>query len=382
MYRIGIIGYGRRMCALTKRFTESGKAEIVAITDLEENKKLVDERCEKFGGVGAKFYTDAEEMLKNEKLDGVCIGTRCSTHTKYALLVAKYNLPMTLEKPVCTTDEDLMRLEEIADAMNDKTVVSFPLRVSAVIKTVKEIIDSGKLGTIEHVQAYNNVPYGRGYYHKWYRDENETGGLFLQKSTHDFDYINYLLGDRKPVRICAMESKQIFKGNKPAGMLCENCDEAKTCPESPENVKKLGDGYEMGKFCCFAEDTGNHDSASVIVEYDSGMHVVYSQNFVVRTNAAGKRGARLIGYKGSLEFDWMTSKIIVHRHLENVTEEYTIGGVESSHFGGDDELVENFFRIIDGTDVSHATLKQGILSAKMCLMARKSAQEHVFCDII
>ena len=380
MFKIGVIGYGGRMCTFTGLLTSSGKAEITAITDLAENKDKVMERCEKFGGKNATFYTDAEEMLKNEKLDGVCIGTRCSMHTEYAVLVAKYNLPMILEKPVCINEEQLAKLEEICDKMSEKTVVSFPLRTCSLIKAVKEIVDSGKIGTIEHIQAYNNVFYGRCYYHTWYRNENETGGLFLQKATHDLDYINCLLEGLKPVRLCAMESKQIFKGNKPAGMMCKDCDEAETCPESPQNIRKLGDGFDPGEYCCFAEDTGNHDSASILIEYDSGMHVAYTQNFVLRTEAAGKRGARLIGYKGTIEFDWVTSKIRVFRHLENINEEYNLVD-NGSHFGGDPELAENFIKILEGKDVSHSSLADGILSAKLCLAAKKSAKEHIFCDI-
>ena len=93
--------------------------------------------------------------------------------------------------------------------MNTKTVVSFPLRTSAILLKVKELIDSGKIGTVEHVQAYNNVPYGRGYYHKWYRLESETGGQWLQKATHDLDYINLLLGGLRPIRLCAVKTKII-----------------------------------------------------------------------------------------------------------------------------------------------------------------------------
>lgn len=380
MFKIGVIGYGGRMSSITELITASGKVEIAAITDIEENKEKVKERCEKFGVKDAKFYTDAEEMLKNEKLDGVCIGTRCSKHTDYAVLVSKYNLPMFLEKPVCISEEQLAQLEAICDKMSDKTVVSFPLRTCSLIKTVKEIIDSGKIGKIEHVQAYNNVFYGRCYYHTWYRNDAETGGLFLQKATHDLDYINCLLDGLKPVRLCAMESKQIFKGNKPAGLMCKDCEEAETCTESPENVKKLGESFAPGEYCCYAEDTGNHDSASILIEYDSGMHVAYTQNFIVRTEAAGKRGARLIGYKGTLEFDWVTSKIKVFRHLENVTEEYNLID-NGTHFGGDPELASNFVKILEGKDVSHSTLADGILSAKLCLAAKKSATEHIFCDI-
>src|SRR5438045_2774069 len=82
---------------------------------------------------------------------------------------------------------------------------------------------SGALGTVEQVQAVNNVPfYAGGYYHGWMRDDEETGGLWLQKATHDFDYINALVGQR-PVRITAMESKTVFRGEMPAGLHCVDC---------------------------------------------------------------------------------------------------------------------------------------------------------------
>jgi len=379
MLKLGVIGFGIRIRSVVKEVVDTKKAELVAIADVNPDnaRKNV---FEKFGEVdGIRYYEDAEEMLKNETLDGVMIGTRCDSHTEYALLCAKYDIPMFLEKPLCTNYDDLEKLEKISH-MNDKTVVSFPLRMSFLLKKVKEIVDSGKIGKIEHIQAYNNVPYGRGYYHKWYRDDSITGGLWLQKATHDFDYINYLIGENKPVRICAVKSKQIFKGNEPAGKKCADCEKAETCTESPENVMKFGDGYSIGEYCCFAEDTGNEDSGSAIIEYESGMHVVYSQNFVVR-GEAGKRGARLIGYEGTLEFDWTKNTITVYKHLEPVREDYSFKKNAGNHFGGDSELVKNFIKVMSKTDISHSTLKEGILSAKMCLGAKKSSEEHIFIEL-
>lgn len=382
MLNLGVIGFGGRISGIVALLINSGKVKVRAVmdTDNEGAKERVGSIIKNVDDVGAiTYYDDAKAMLSKEKLDGICIGTRCSTHTEYALLCAEYNIPMFLEKPVCTNYEDLERLENILN-MSDKTVVSFPLRMSFLLQKVKEIVDSGKIGKIEHIQAYNNVPYGRGYYHKWYRDDSITGGLWTQKATHDLDYINYLLGDNKPVRICAMKSKQIFKGDEPEGKLCENCEKTKGCPESPENVMKMGDGYVIGPYCCFAKDTGNEDSGSAIIEYESGMHVVYSQNFIVRGDA-GKRGARLIGYKGTLEFDWLTNKIYVYRHLEPMREEYSFKDGIGNHFGGDQGLINNFIDVMNKVDVSKSTLQEGILSAKMCLDAKKSSIEHVFVNI-
>lgn len=374
MLNIGVIGYGERIEVVIDLLLKSGKVNLAAIADPRFAE--ISEKLKEKGQTEITYYTDAEEMLKNEKLDGVCIGTRCSLHTRFALLLAKYNIPMFLEKPICTNWEDLEKLKTIMH-MNDKTVVSFPLRLTKIVDVVKEIIDSGKIGEIAHVQAYNNVHYGRVYYHQWYRDENETQGLFLQKATHDLDYITYLLG-LKPVRLCAMNSKQVFKGDMPAGLKCRDCEKYETCTESPLYVEKNGD-REYGPYCCFATDTGNEDSGSVLVEYENGMHVAYSQNFITR-NDAGKRGARLIGYKGTLEFDWVTGKINVYRHLTQVNEEYTIN-MTGTHSGGDDVLADNFIEVMKGTAKSKSPLADGILSVTMCLNAKKSAEEHVFCDI-
>ena len=43
---------------------------------------------------------------------------------------------------------------------------------------------------------------------------------------------------------------------------------------------------------------------------------------------------------------------------------------EGGHFDGDQFLVDNFADVVRCKDISHANLKSGILSAKMCLMQK------------
>jgi len=376
MYNIGIIGCGNRITGVYSHLIKNhDDMRIAAVAD----PRTEDMRA-KFSGQDVHIYAAAEEMLEKERLDAIMIGTRCSLHTPMALIAGKTGLPMFLEKPVAISKEQLTELESLRH-MNDKIIISFPLRRSEIVERVKAIIDGGSLGKIEHVQAWNNVNYGRGYYHKWYRDVNETGGLFLQKSTHDFDYINYILGDNTPVCICAMESKQIFKGNMPAGQKCADCPKKDECPEHPDKVRSYGSGSGngQGEWCCFAVDTGNHDSGSAIVEYASGMHLAYSQNFFVRKDM-GRRGARFMGYYGSVEFEFTTStlRVVYHNRDEIITEKV---GAKGAHAGGDEILMNNFADVIRGKDVSRATLEQGLLSARMCLAAKESAETKQFIKI-
>ena len=382
MLKLGFIGFGisgsARGAGLWKNgFAKTGKVLLKAIADpnLEGVKaQLTPEEIE-----NCTFYTDAETMLENEKLDGVLIGTRCNLHTKYALLVAKYNIPLFLEKPVSINDKQIKQLSKLLPTMNEKTVVSFPLRMSNIVTKMKELYDSGIIGKLSQVQAYNNVSYGRGYYHLWYRDESITGGLFLQKSTHDLDYINYIIGKPYPKTIFAMESKTIFTGDKPAGQYCVDCAEKETCPESNVNLAKIGYSHASKPIlqCCFAKDTGNHDCGTILMKYDDGIHLTYTQNFVSRFFAA-KRGARLIGFKGTLEFDFVTEKIkfIDHFNRENVQDiEVTADGM---HSGGDGLLVNNFLDVMEGKYTSKSPLMEGIISAKMCMTAKESAKKNKY----
>jgi predicted dehydrogenase len=379
MIRLGVIGFGRRMrhmVSVIDRFNAGTR--IVALLDPNAD-ALRAEFPDTLAH--ATIYDDVERMLDEGGVDGVLIGTRCALHTPYAVQVLARDLPLFLEKPVAISIEQLAMLKAAADRSRSPVVVSFPLRVSAMCETARAIIDSGVIGTVEHVQATNNVPfYAGGYYHGWMRDEEETGGLWLQKATHDFDYLNSLIRQR-PVGICAMESKTVFTGEMPAGLKCVDCWRQEECPESPYNLFYLQAVTPMVQpndwRCSFATDTGNHDSASAIIRYASGMHAVYTQNFYTRRGAA-TRGAKLVGYRGTVEFDWYRNELLVHSHHTSRVERHTFESAGEGHHGGDKELARDFLAILTGKGASRTPLEAGLLSVHLCLLARESCRTNSF----
>lgn len=275
-------------------------------------------------------YHSVEQMLAaGPTIDGIVIGTRCHLHTPIAIQLAALNLPLFLEKPVCINWQQYEQLEQAFAQQHDNVLVSFPLRTTPLLQSVREYIQDGKLGTINQIQAVNNVSYGNVYVDSWYRDYQTTGGLWLQKATHDFDYVHYL-ADATPLCITAMHSR-----------------------------------------CVWQEPVLHQDAGSAIVQYDSGIHANYSQNFITR-QAAGKRGATITGEDGTIHFDWNTDSFTYHAHKHNRVENVTIKA-DSGHGGGDQKLAENFLDVILKRDVSHTTLSDGLLSAATCLAARDSA---------
>lgn len=380
--KVGIIGFGIRISFVSTSFvgTHFKDMEVTAIADIDLDsvrKKLSE--IKEWDTEKIKLYEDGIKMLDEEKLDGVMIGTRCNLHTKFAVEALKRNIPVFLEKPVSVTLEECHELKKAVEISEAGGITSFPLRLTDHVVKVKEIYDSGALGTLSQIQAWNNVNYGRTYFKNWYRDESITGGLFMQKATHDVDYINYILG-KQPVELCAMESKMVYKGDKPANLRCEDCPEKDTCDESRDIITNKYKEDVTGEYCSYASDTGNHDSATILMRYDDGLHVAYTQNFVARKDA-GKRGLRMIGQRATIEFDWTTDFVTVISHEENKIDKYKIKPAPGvAHGGGDLALARDFLALMNG-DKSVSSINAGIESAYICLCAKQSAQLHKFITL-
>jgi predicted dehydrogenase len=332
------------------------------------------------------FYPDVDELVTGAKPDALLIGTRCHLHTPYAIQAARYDLPLFLEKPVSNSMEQALQLEAAYERTKCQVVVSFPLRVSPLCELARQEIADGAVGSPEHIMAVNYVPYGTGYFDGGYRNFDITQGLFIQKATHDFDYMMYLMG-ANIVRVAAMACYgRVFGGKKRAGLRCSQCDEADTCLESPENRRRnLSGGTTRDHPCLFSVDCGspetgmNEDSSSAVMEFASGAHGAYSQVFYTRRDA-GARGSVISGYHGTVSFDWYTNELKRVRHHSPFTARMT-SGEGLSHFGGDLVLSYNFMDLVKGKAASRTPISIGLQSIYACLAAKQSAETGQFVAV-
>ena len=380
--KVGIIGYGGRITHVSKmlrKFNIPVKIQAVADPRMSEIKAQNDEHLK-----GTNFFPDAESMLANEKFDGIMIGTRCFLHTEMAIKAAKHKVPLFIEKPVAISMEQLRRLDKAFKNYKAPTVVSFPLRLSPLVKRAKEIIAAKMIGTVENFNGFNDVPYGDVYFNNFYRNFEQVGGLWLQKATHDLDYITYIL-EKKPMLIAAMSSQRVYKGNKPYELECKDCAEQEKCLESQYNLfytRRATGKVEIEKTprkCVFSKGIKNEDSGSCLLEYENGLQGVYHQNFFVK-NKAARRGVRLYGYKGTVEFDWYTAELKLYYHHKNAVETMKFEGADG-HGGGDEELEHDFLMAMRDGKKSRADIKDGVQSALICLKVRESCETGKFLKI-
>ncbi|MBL8993309.1 MAG: Gfo/Idh/MocA family oxidoreductase [Spirochaetia bacterium] len=358
--KLAIIGLGSRMGNMLKEFYKYiPDLKVVGVLDPDREKSK--EKLQEKDRADVKYYETVSEMISGCKPDAISIGTRCHLHTPYAIEVSKTGLPLFLEKPVSHSMEQAITLEKAFAKSKSQVVVSFPLRASTLYAEAKRLLRSGAVGKIEHVLATNYVTYGDVYFWNWYRDFSITQGLFLQKATHDLDYIMDAVG-APIVRVAAMASK---------GRIYTDASLREKYGNDPDREfhEKIGT----------PESGMNEDSSSALLEFANGAKGVYTQVFFVRRKAHA-RGATFAGYQGTVSFDWYKGSIEKFSHHKPFVE--TIRGEEGEgHFGGDKVLIENFRDLAQGKGKSVSGIREGLQSVYACLAAKESAEKGVFVNV-
>ncbi len=356
--KLGIIGLGRRMSGVLELLRKfDPELEVTALVDT--NPEGARQRLTEKERESVRFYDSVEALVRGASPDALAIGTRCDTHTDFAVAASKFPLPLFLEKPVSNSIEQALRLEAAYERSQSPVVVGFPLRVSTLAQRAGQLLKGGAVGRIEHVLAVNYVSYGNVYFDTWHRDYSVTQGLFLQKATHDFDYLSHLVG-APIVRVAAMHSLgRVYRDKS-------------TLTQKPDPFSYYHEGIGT------PESGMNEDASSALLEFANGAQGVYTQVFY--SKRAPRRGATFSGHSGLLEFDWYANKITTHHHhapFDDVSQ----GSGDDGHFGGDSALAKNFVAVVKEGAASIAPISGGLESVYACLAAKESAESGRFVSV-
>ncbi len=147
--------------------------------------------------VGAEVASDAKECYADD-IDVVVVTTPTSYHAEYCVQAAQAGKHIFCEKPMTRTVE---QGEEIMAAVAEAGVtmtVGHVVRLFPEYAQATKMIKSGELGKIGMVRMtrINTMPRGS---HSWFQDFEASGGVFLDMSIHDVDWLLWTFG--KPERI-------------------------------------------------------------------------------------------------------------------------------------------------------------------------------------
>ena len=142
------------------------------------------------GALGVPFFPSVERLL--EASEAVVVASTNVEHRRYAEAAAEAGVHVLSEKPLATTLEDARAMIEACRGAGVQLGTAFPVRSSAAVGSLKELIGGGALGAIRAVRGTNP---GR-YPGRWFGDRGLAGGgAVMDHTVHVADVLRWLLQD-------------------------------------------------------------------------------------------------------------------------------------------------------------------------------------------
>lgn len=159
----------------------------------EERAKLAKEMF------GAEEYLTDYRMLNGDSgVQAVIICTHTHLHREIALYCMKLGMDVFTEKPVALNVLEAEEMNECAIKNGRILDVGVCMRFNNVINRIKELIESGVIGRIYHVDvALRNADSLPGFGSDYTDRMKSGGGVLADLGIHIFDTINYCMGNKE-----------------------------------------------------------------------------------------------------------------------------------------------------------------------------------------
>jgi predicted dehydrogenase len=359
--RVALVGTGHRGTGMWGMNVVAGYRQWVEIVALCDQNALRAERARGFIGIDAPIYVDFQEMLATVKPDAVIVCTRDSNHDEVIVRALEAGADVITEKPMTTTPEKVRRILEAEARTGRRVDVTFNYRYSPTARKLKELLRSGVIGEVTSVDFhwYLDTQHGADYFRRWHAREENSGSLFVHKSTHHFDLMNWYLED-DPGQVFAFGSQRHYgKAGPFRGERCRTCPHASECDfyfdmsKDPwleglyEDPSRL-DGY-FRDACVFREEIDIPDTMSAIIRFKNGVQVTYSVDTYMPIEG---HFIAFDGTKGRIELrqyerqPWETpdyDEILLVRNFDGA-ERIQVPHEPGGHFGGDPKLQDMLFK--------------------------------------
>ena len=192
----GIIGCG----GIADRRTIPGmlpskKVRILAVQDI--NRDLAKKVADKYR-VNA-FHTGEDELLKNDEIEALYIGSPVDAHFEQVLKSADAGKHVLCEKPLARTVRETERMIEHCEKKGVTLQVGFMMRYHGYHLKAKEMIERGRLGqaVMGRAQLTCWYPPTEG---AWRQDPKRGGGgSLMDMAIHSVDILRYMFGEVREV---------------------------------------------------------------------------------------------------------------------------------------------------------------------------------------
>jgi len=196
-FGMGVVGAGMIGNWHAEAIKGIPNAKLVGICD--KVPQAAQQAASKFG---CAAYSDLDQLLGNDEIDVITIGTPSGLHGDIAIAAAKYGKHCIVEKPIEITLEKIDRVLEAYDKAGTTIGGIFNMRYEETARLFKKAVDAGRFGQLTYGLAYGPWWRTQDYYDKggwrgtW---DLDGGGALMNQGIHTIDMLLWLMGPVKRV---------------------------------------------------------------------------------------------------------------------------------------------------------------------------------------
>jgi len=304
--------------------------------------------------------TDYREVLAHPEVSAVFVCSPDYLHEEHAVAALEAGKHVFLEKPMAITIEACDRIRATARRTGLTLYIGHNMRFFPVLRKMREIIGSGRIGEVQAVWCRHFISYGGDAYFKdWHSERKNVTGLLLQKGAHDLDIIHWLAGGYTR-RVVGMGKLSVY--DKLPRRTTEPAPRAEFNPAN----------YPPGTTSGYSPKIDVEDHSMLLLEMANGVQGCYTQCHYTPDDV---RNYTVIGTEGRIENygDMPDENKDASIQLWNRRTGYELFGHESvpiphtdgSHGGADPFIIEDFLRALQGEPTQGASS----LDARMAVAA-------------
>jgi predicted dehydrogenase len=194
--KVAIIGAGGMLKYHAAGFKEAG-AELVALVDRDAE---TGQQTAKEWGIPTA-YTDTAEMLAKTDVDAVSVIVPNKFHAPLAIQCLKAGKHVFCEKPPALNAAEVEEMIEVAAESGKTLMFNFNNRARPESYKIRELIDSGEVGTINSAQAKWIRRTGIPGFGGWFTTKELSGGGPLIDLLHMIDLALYFMDYPEPAHV-------------------------------------------------------------------------------------------------------------------------------------------------------------------------------------
>jgi len=406
--KLALIGAGNRGRGIFGQYAldMSHRVRFTAVVEPDRAKRIL---FAKQHHISAKScFKDIKSFFagKLKELDGVVIATIEDQRLEPAMKSMKKGFHILMEKPICVNKEDLIRLYDAACDYRNIFIVCHQMRLSPTYRTIKNIIDSKRLGEIVCIQHSENLSYSHiaHSYVRGFFNSARLSPMLLAKSCHDMDVLCHLTG-RKAVKVSSFGSLKYFRREncpKGAPKFClDGCKHYHSCPyhvlklyfdedSDPACLRQMGvirdknhlrELLAKNRFgrCVFQCDNDVVDNQIVQIQFEDNINASFT---MCGHNGAERRMTKISMTNGEIEYDGV-SGVIKTWSFEPSLEDTVKVKRKGTHGGGDRAIMDNFIDAIDSGDKSilFTPIQKSLDGHLLVFAAEESRQNGTVVDL-